>query len=218
MSQVVTQVPSRREMDPYEIGWYVESADEETYGPVSRNTLVRWLEETGDHAEHAGPPLHPGRGRAAGGPGRAQGPTRSRSDQAGGRGPPGRRLAPQEPRSARRWRRARSPAPGTGGPRPSSASDAMLPYCGKCQMKPLKKQFFLCRRCQASIYNRRVGALMLDTLLLIYVPMIAVGIVVGLLGLAPESFNLVVNVLSLAPCCCSSSATRSSAGPARASG
>ena len=45
MSQVVTQGAEQKEMDPYEIGWYVESADEETYGPVSRNTLVRWLEE-----------------------------------------------------------------------------------------------------------------------------------------------------------------------------
>ena len=32
-------------MDPYEIGWYIESADEEIYGPVSRQTLRRFLED-----------------------------------------------------------------------------------------------------------------------------------------------------------------------------
>ena len=32
-------------MDPYEIGWYIESADEDIYGPVSRKSLRRFLEE-----------------------------------------------------------------------------------------------------------------------------------------------------------------------------
>ena len=32
-------------MDPYEIGWYIESADEEIYGPVSRKSLRRFLED-----------------------------------------------------------------------------------------------------------------------------------------------------------------------------
>jgi hypothetical protein len=32
-------------LDPYEIGWWVESTNDEIYGPVSRATLRRWLEE-----------------------------------------------------------------------------------------------------------------------------------------------------------------------------
>src|SRR5262249_47623792 len=32
-------------MDPYEIGWYIESADEEIYGPVSRRALHHFLQD-----------------------------------------------------------------------------------------------------------------------------------------------------------------------------
>src|SRR5260370_524547 len=45
MSQVRRKSVERITMDPYEIGWYIESADEEIYGPVSRKALRRFLEE-----------------------------------------------------------------------------------------------------------------------------------------------------------------------------
>src|SRR5438874_6218899 len=32
-------------IDPYDIGWWIESADEEIYGPVSRKTLRRFLQD-----------------------------------------------------------------------------------------------------------------------------------------------------------------------------
>ena len=45
MSQVAEKSVGPTTMDPYEIGWYIESADEEIYGPVSRKALRRFLEE-----------------------------------------------------------------------------------------------------------------------------------------------------------------------------
>ena len=45
MSQVAQEGVEPITMDPYEIGWYIESADEEMYGPVSRQTLRRFLED-----------------------------------------------------------------------------------------------------------------------------------------------------------------------------
>jgi hypothetical protein len=43
MSQVKGSGVDQTAMHPYEVGWYIESADEETYGPVSRQTLRRFL-------------------------------------------------------------------------------------------------------------------------------------------------------------------------------
>jgi hypothetical protein len=45
MSQLAQEILEPTAMDPYEIGWYVESADEETYGPISRQAVRRFLEE-----------------------------------------------------------------------------------------------------------------------------------------------------------------------------
>src|SRR3954471_3154483 len=45
MSQVAGLGAELIAMDPYEIGWYIESADEETYGPVSRRGLRHLLED-----------------------------------------------------------------------------------------------------------------------------------------------------------------------------
>src|SRR5271166_6432443 len=45
MSQVAQKGVEQLAMDPYEIGWYIESADEDIYGPVSRQALRRFLED-----------------------------------------------------------------------------------------------------------------------------------------------------------------------------
>ena len=45
MSQVAESAVGQATVDPYEIGWYIESADEDIYGPVSRQALRRFLEE-----------------------------------------------------------------------------------------------------------------------------------------------------------------------------
>jgi uncharacterized RDD family membrane protein YckC len=71
------------------------------------------------------------------------------------------------------------------------------PYCSKCQMKPRKKSFFLCRRCQASFYNRRVLALMLDTLVLYYLPLFVMGIALAVAGMPRERIALLANVIAL---------------------
>src|SRR5262249_43444205 len=45
MSQVAERSSGHLTMDPFEVGWYIESADEEIYGPVSRKSLRRFLED-----------------------------------------------------------------------------------------------------------------------------------------------------------------------------
>ena len=45
MTQAVNTAAGPAVMDPYEIGWYIESADEDTYGPVARKTVRRFLQE-----------------------------------------------------------------------------------------------------------------------------------------------------------------------------
>ncbi len=45
MSQVAVEEVGPKKMDPYEVGWYIESADEEIYGPVSRKSLRSFLED-----------------------------------------------------------------------------------------------------------------------------------------------------------------------------
>src|SRR3954469_1391941 len=178
MSQVVRQGAEQKQMDPYEIGWYVESADEETYGPVSRNTLVRWLEDKAitpnTLVRHCT--------QAEAGPLADQAVLRDRLGLEDIKSAVGDRLEDAWPRKSRdRLALAEGSLPCARHRRPATlvCVRCHAPYCGKCQMKPLKKQYFLCRRCQSSVYNRRIGALMLDTLLLVYVPMIAVVIVVG---------------------------------------
>ena len=39
------KVAELQAVDPYDIGWWIESADEEIYGPVSRKTLRQFLEK-----------------------------------------------------------------------------------------------------------------------------------------------------------------------------
>ena len=45
MSQVAVEDVGPKKMNPYEIGWYIESADEDIYGPVSCKSLRRFLED-----------------------------------------------------------------------------------------------------------------------------------------------------------------------------
>ncbi len=45
MSQAALEAADPKTVDPYEIGWFIESADEDIYGPVSRQTVQRFLED-----------------------------------------------------------------------------------------------------------------------------------------------------------------------------
>ena len=56
------------------------------------------------------------------------------------------------------------------------------PYCDKCRAKPFSKQFYLCRRCQTNMYNRRASAWVLDNLILGIIPYLVALAVVAILG------------------------------------
>ena len=92
------------------------------------------------------------------------------------------------------------------------------PYCNKCRAKPFSKQFFLCRRCQAGMYNRRFVALILDDLVFFYVPVIAGGRPVGDDPRRRRpSWRSSSTLLSSSGSASSSCATRSFAAPGSAS-
>ncbi len=197
MSQVVSQDVEQSQVDPYEIGWYVESADEETYGPVSRATLVRWLDERtitpNTLVRHCTKP------EAA--PLADQAVLRDQLTLESSDRAIGDRLEAEWPRKTQeRLALAEGSAPCHRHKRPATlvCTRCHAPYCTKCRMKPFKRQFFLCRRCQASLYNRRVGALMLDLILILYFPMILVFVVMALLQAPTTTIQLVANLISLA--------------------
>jgi uncharacterized RDD family membrane protein YckC len=48
------------------------------------------------------------------------------------------------------------------------------PYCNRCRMKPYKRRFYCCRQCQASNYNRRIVAFLLDRAIFSFSPVFLV--------------------------------------------
>ncbi len=174
-----------RIMDPYEIGWYIESADEDIYGPVSRKALQRFLEEktispntlvrhcTQPEAkpvvEHStimqGVSLQPA-GPSIGDKLDEDWPAKKRDQLA---------LAED---SLPCWKHRR--------PAVLVCVRCHAPYCNKCRAKPFKKQFFLCRRCQMGMWNRRFGALYLDNMIFILGAVILV-MPLALILAGPES-------------------------------
>jgi uncharacterized RDD family membrane protein YckC len=70
-------------------------------------------------------------------------------------------------------------------------------YCNRCRAKPFRKQFFLCRRCQGNIYNRRIAALIMDTAILFYVPFLVAGATMALLRTGESQGQLVINIIAL---------------------
>ena len=196
MSQMMMKDAGQTEADPYDIGWYVESADEETYGPVSRNTLVRWLEEKAitpnTLVRHCTQP------EAL--------PLADQSVLSGHltfepiKYGVGDRLEEAWPRKGRdRLALAEGSLPCARHNRPAIlvCVRCLSPYCGKCQMKPAKRQFFLCQQCQSNLYNRRVAALILDTILLVYVPVILAMVAMYFAGVPAEQVSLLANFVSL---------------------
>ena len=72
------------------------------------------------------------------------------------------------------------------------------PYCNKCRAKPFRKQFFLCRRCQTGMYNRRFVALILDTVIFIYVPIFVAVVALAVLGGERDSMRRsLINIVQL---------------------
>ncbi len=201
MSQVDHNEVGPKKMDPYEIGWYIESADEEMYGPVSRKALRRFLEERtispNTLVRHC-----------------TQAEAKPAADQpvimeqlsldAKGSGL-GDKLAEAWPRKNRdRQALAEDSLSCAWHKRPAvlTCVRCHAPYCDKCRAKPFRKQFFLCRRCQASLYNRRFVAWMADIFLLIYFPLIAATGVVLLLGMGTQTLGtIIIYGVNLASAC-----------------
>ena len=196
MSQVAQKGVEQLAMDPYEIGWYIESADEETYGPVSRKALRRFLEDKtitpNTLVRHCTQP----EARPA-----ADQPVIMEQLHLDAKGSAiGDKLAEAWPRKKRdRQALAEDSLPCAWHKRPAVlvCVRCHAPYCNKCRAKPFRKQFFLCRRCQGSMYNRRIVALFVDTGILFYVPFIVAVGILAVLGAGQSQAQLVINVVQL---------------------
>ena len=71
------------------------------------------------------------------------------------------------------------------------------PYCDKCRAKPFKKQYFLCRRCQTRLYNRRFLAWLVDVAVLVYVPYLTTLFILMAIGVGPTEMVLILNIVQL---------------------
>ena len=176
MSQVAQEAVGPIVMDPYEIGWYIESADEEIYGPVSRKALRRFLEDKtitpNTLVRHC---TQPEARPAADQPGSWRTSIWTDRDRPSATGWPKHGRARTGIGSP--WRKTRCRAAWHKRPATLVCVRCHAPYCDKCRAKPFRKQFFLCRRCQTGMYNRRFRRLTLDIIILVYVPLIAAGVV-----------------------------------------
>jgi uncharacterized RDD family membrane protein YckC len=161
-----TQSPGseRPAADLQSIGWWIESADDEIYGPVSRATLVRFLSEgvisPNTLVRHS-----------------AEFTKRPAMDVPGVREalPAGTSFLPHGDRLEEAWPRrkreqlalAEDSIPCVWKNRPAVlvCLRCGAPYCDKYRAKPRKKQFYFCRRCQGRLYNRRSFAWLLDMFL-----------------------------------------------------
>jgi uncharacterized RDD family membrane protein YckC len=184
-----SQMPS----NIYDIGWWIESADDDVYGPVSRATLQRFLEQgvisPNTLVRHC-----------------TEAATRPVADVPGVRQgvkagvallPHGDRLAETWPRSKKERRAlAEDTVPCAWKKQPAVlvCLRCGAPYCEKYRMKPFKRQYYFCRRCQARVYNRRALAYMFD-LFVLYMGILvlagALGAVTAVAGL-PQSTAVAV--------------------------
>lgn len=150
--------------DIYDIGWWIEATDEEIYGPVSRTSLRVFMTDgtvsPNSLVRHC-----------------TQTEFRPVADQPGmtdglNFGPnalvTGDRLTEAWPRKNRdrlALAEGELPCPWHNRPAVLFCVRCQAPYCNKCRARPLRRQFFVCRRCQKNVYNSRWGAYILDNLL-----------------------------------------------------
>jgi uncharacterized RDD family membrane protein YckC len=199
MSQGDGRSDGHVKVDPYEIGWYIESADEEIYGPVSRKSLRRFLEDKTISPNTLVRHCTQAEARPA-----ADQPSITQQLSLDGTGSLiGDKLEEAWPRKNReRQALAEDTLPCWLHNRPAVlvCVRCHAPYCQKCRAKPYKKQFFLCKRCQASSYNRRFVALILDYCVFIYFPVIAAVPLAMFLGYETAA-ALSINIAQLVGVC-----------------
>jgi uncharacterized RDD family membrane protein YckC len=197
MSQAARMGVEPITMDPYEIGWYIESADEETYGPVSREALRRFLQEKtitlNTLVRHCTQPEAK--------PVADQPLIREHLSVDAKGSALGDRLAEAWPRKKRDQQALAAgslPCAWHKGPAVLVCVRCHAPHCNRCRAKPFRKQFYFCRRCQTGVYNRRFVALVVDNLVIVYVPLIAAGAVLTALGVGQLPHTLLVYLLDFA--------------------
>jgi uncharacterized RDD family membrane protein YckC len=183
--------------DAYEIGWWILSAEEELYGPVSRETLRRYFKEgvisPNTLVRHC-----------------TQAEPRPVADQLGIREEVvlaetsktlGDHLAEAWPRKTKqRLQLAEGTLPCIRHRRSAVlfCLRCQAPYCPKCQSKPRGRPFYFCRRCQANNYNRRFLAFWLDNFLF-YTCVYALGIgVLLVIGMSEDTFQAFFSLVVLA--------------------
>jgi uncharacterized RDD family membrane protein YckC len=196
MSQVAQEAVGPNVMDPFDIGWYIESADEETYGPVSRKTVRGFLQDQtitpNTLVRHCTQP----EARPAADQNRImEGLTlEGRASALGDR------LADAWPRKKRdQAALAEDTLPCAWHKRPAKlvCVRCHAPYCDKCRARPFKKQYYLCRRCQTGMYNRRFLGWLVDVAVLVYVPYFATLFILIALGTGPTETVMVLNIVYL---------------------
>jgi uncharacterized RDD family membrane protein YckC len=147
--------------DRYSIGWWIESADEEICGPASRATLVRFLTDgvisPNTLVRHC---TETTKCPVIDAPGVRELVPAGTSFLLHGD-----RLAEAWPRrSKERLALAQDSIPCVWKNRPAIlvCLRCGAPYCEKYRVKPFKRQYYFCKRCQARLYNGRALAYLLD--------------------------------------------------------
>lgn len=177
---------------PKDFGWWIESTDEELYGPVTRQTLERFLTDgiispnTGVRhcTEHKFIPVAD------------QGIT----DNLGVPAPlrMGDKLSESWPKKSKdQLALAEADIECAYHRRPAilTCIRCLAPYCSKCQMKKRGVTYFMCKKCQGSMYNRRTGAYFVDAISITLIPTFGIGIpAVFMMG--PESGSTLMNLVN----------------------
>jgi len=179
---------------PKDFGWWIESTDEEIYGPVTRATLIQFLTEgvispntAVRHCSQETSAAAADQGLTSGLTGQA--PLRS-----------GDTLGKSWPKKTRdRMALAESDVECAYHKRPAilSCIRCLAPYCSKCQLKKRNTTYFMCKKCQAGLYNRRMLAYFLDGFAIILVPTWGIGIP-AIFALGPERAVTIINLVNFA--------------------
>lgn len=152
---------------PRDFGWWIESTDEDVYGPVTRETLTRFLQQGIISANTAVRHCTD----AAPAPVVDQGIVEDVDFSAVRR--TGDTLSESWPRrKSERLELAASGVECAYHRRPAilTCIRCLAPYCSKCQLRGRRRTYYMCKKCHASTFNRRFGAFMGDSLLFNLLP------------------------------------------------
>ena len=177
---------------PQDFGWWIESTDEEIYGPVTRATLIRFLTEGVISPNTAVRHCSQETFAAAADLGFSSeltGPAPLRT---------GDTLGKSWPKKSRdRIALAESDVQCAYHKKPAilSCIRCLAPYCSKCQLKKRNATYFMCKKCQAGIYNRRILAYFFDSFTFIFVPIVGIGLP-AIFVLGPATGEPLINLLN----------------------